>query len=584
MAAGAERMLVGEAEAPLVRVPERRRVPWAGLALAVGVGALLAVHLDAPGFFDNEGRYAEVAREMLLSGDWVTPRLDFTLFLNKPPLVYWLTALVFRVAGPTEWARLVSLGAAAVTLVATSRLGALLYGEAAGLLGGLALATCLGFVLEARTLRPDMLVTAAVVVALLCWMRAADVRARRGCWLAGLYAALGVGVLAKGLVPIAVVGVPLVATQLRAHGWRALRDLRPGLGLAVMAAIVLPWHVLVAARHPGFAWDYVVNQHLLFFLDRKLPRDSEGDSLGFFWTAFVGRALPWSLLLPLTLAEAAHGLRRDSGPAARATLFLWTWMGGLLLLFSCAPSRLEHYSIPALPAAALLAARAWQRARAGEVGRTAWVSLAVTGTTVAATGLAGVLAGRSYLARTYWIAQVPGLLALVPPAATVLAMAGVLAAFAAARRRPGVLVGTLAAVAVSFAVIVVRAEVAAEPFFSWRPLARALEAAVPADTEVVFEAPEEYQLVGGLAYYTRRRVTLLEPPGFVAPAYLAGRTDEVFLSRANFAQRWQAGEPLAFVSDPQRRREEPAGLVPGPFHLVGRFGDRWLVTRRPAAR
>jgi len=179
---------------------------------------------------------------------------------------------------------------------------------------------------------------------------------------------------------------------------------------------------------------------------------------------------------------------------------------------------------------------------------------------------------------------VPGLLALVPPAATVLATAGVLAAFAAARRRPGVLVGTLAAVAVSFAVIVVRAEVAAEPFFSWRPLARALEAAVPADTEVVFEAPEEYQLVGGLAYYTRRRVTLLEPPGFVAPAYLAGRTDEVFLSRANFAQRWQAGEPLAFVSDPQRRREEPAGLVPGPFHLVGRFGDRWLVTRRPAAR
>src|SRR5438046_955755 len=95
------------------------------------------------------------------------PHLDFALFLNKPPLVFWLAALVFRVAGPTEWARLVSVGAAVVALLATCRLGALLYGGTAGLVAGLALATSLGFVLEARTLRPDMILTATVVVALL---------------------------------------------------------------------------------------------------------------------------------------------------------------------------------------------------------------------------------------------------------------------------------------------------------------------------------------------------------------------------------------------------------------------------------
>ena len=71
------------------------------LALALGAGALLAVRLDVPAFFDNEARYAEVAREMALGGDWISPHLDFTLFLNKPPLVFWLAALVFRVAGPT---------------------------------------------------------------------------------------------------------------------------------------------------------------------------------------------------------------------------------------------------------------------------------------------------------------------------------------------------------------------------------------------------------------------------------------------------------------------------------------------------
>jgi len=85
----------------------------------------------------------------------------------------------------------------------------------------------------------------------------------------------------------------------------------------VLAAIVVPWHVAAALRHPGFAWDYVVNQHVLFFLDRKLPRDSEGDSLAFFWAAATGRAAPWVLLVPLTLAEGGAG-RHPAGHAGGA--------------------------------------------------------------------------------------------------------------------------------------------------------------------------------------------------------------------------------------------------------------------------
>src|SRR5256884_595599 len=280
----------------------------AALALALGAGALLAVRLDVPAFFDNEARYAEVAREMALGGDWISPHLDFTLFLNKPPLVFWLAAL---------------------------------------------------------------------------------------------WAALGVGVLARGLVPLVLAGLPIAAVTLRDHGWRGAARLRPGLGLLVLAAIVVPWHVAAALRNPGFAWDYVVNQHVLFFLDRKLPRDSEGDSLAFFWAAATGRAAPWVLLVPLTLAEAVRGATRRATPAAPATFLLWAWAGGLLLFFSCAPSRLEHYAMPALPAAALLAARARQRPRAGELGRAAWVYLVAGGALVAGAGIVGLLAGRALLAHTY---------------------------------------------------------------------------------------------------------------------------------------------------------------------------------------
>ncbi len=553
----------------------------AAIALSLAAGALLAVRLDLPAFFDNEARYAEVAREMLVRGDWLSPHLDFTLFLNKPPLTFWLAALVFRVAGPTEWARLVSVGAATVALYATCRLGALLYDGRVGLVAGVTLATMLGFALEARTLRPDMILTASIVVALWCW-QAALRRRRAGAWLVGLYAALGVGVLAKGLVPLVIVGLPIGVVTLREDGWRGILRLRPALGLAVIATLVLPWHVAVALRHPGFAWDYVVNQHLLFFLDRKLPRDSEGDTLTFFWAAFVGRATPWALLLPLTLGEAARGASRSGRPAARATFVVWLWAVAVLGLFSLAPSRLEHYSIPALPAAALLAGRAWERARDGELRAGAWRYLATIGTLVALAGVVGLVVGRDLLTHSYWLLQAPELLALAVPAGAVFAAAGMLLAIAALWRRPEWLVGALALATVPMLVIVLRAEVEAEPLFSWRPLARVLAAAVPPDVEVVFEAPEEYQLVGGLAYYARRRIDLLEPPRFVPPTYLAGTTGDMFLSRAAFERRWRDGERLAFVSDPQQRRDVPDGLVPAPAHVLGRFGDRWLLASFPS--
>jgi len=101
----------------------------------------------------------------------------------------------------------------------------------------------------------------------------------------------------------------------------------------------------------------------------------------------------------------------------------------------------------------------------------------------------------------------------------------------------------------------------------------------------VYEAPEEYQLVGGLVFYTGRRITLLEPPGgFIPPTYLAGQMQGMFLARSEFERRWRAGERLAFVSDSQRRRDDPQGIVPEPFHVIGRFGDRWVLSNASAAR
>ena len=554
------------------------------LALALGVGALYAYRLDVPAFFDNEGRYAAVGREMLLSHDWITPRLDATLFLNKPPLLYWLTAGLFGAIGVNEWARLTSVVASVVTLIAVCRLGTLLYDGTTGLLAGTLLASSLGFGLEARTMRPDAILVATVALAVLCWWHAerAD-PARRTRWLLGLYAALGIGVLAKGLPPVIVTAIPVGVAMLRRHGLRGIARLRPALGLAVMGAIVLPWHVAVSLRHAGFAWDYVVNQHLLFFLDKKLPRDSTGDPLGFFWIAFCLRALPWIVLVPLAAREGRAGARARCSAVEDATCFVWVWMLGVLGFFSLAPSRLEHYALPALPAAALLAARGALRLVRGDVGRGAWTAFAAL-----AIGL--VLGGGSFLALrdrlfagAYWVSQVPELPPLIVPGGVLLIAIGIPATLAAVMRRGGAFVAIVGAGAVLMLALVTVAQARAEALFSWRPIAEVVRQKVPPATEVVFEAPEEYQIVGGLTFYTGRRITLLEPPGFVPPTYLQQLAGDMFLHRADFTRRWQSGEPLVFVSDSQQRRDTADGLVPPPFRILAHFGDRWLLTNVPAA-
>jgi 4-amino-4-deoxy-L-arabinose transferase-like glycosyltransferase len=562
----------------------RTAARWgSALLIALAFAALASIRLDRPGFFDNEGRYAEVAREMLVRHDLVTPEMNETLFLNKPPLMFWLAAGAFALGAADEWARITSVLAGAFSVLLTCRLGARLFDPSTGLLAGAFLATTFGFVLEARALRPDGVLVAAVLAALCCWRAAEDApETGRGRWLVLGYVALATGFMAKGAVPVAVAAIPVIACTVRDHGWRGLGRLRPLLGLAVFFVVAAPWHVAVAARHPGFAWDYVVNQHLLFAFDKKLPRDSEGDPLIRFWSMFLSRSLPWIALVPLTVREALRGSRRAAPVPAQGSFLCWSWMGGVMLLFSLTPSRLEHYALPALPSVALLAARGWQRLRAGAVGGLGWAWLGAVATAFLAAGGFGIWRGRELLGRLYWIGDTPLLMSLVLATATVALLGGLVLGGSAVLRRPGGVVAGLAVVGIPALAIVVRAQAEVEPVFSWKPLALSIVGRVPDSAEIVFEAPEEYQQVGGLAYYTRRRIAMLEPDGgFTPPTYLEPYRDTLFLTRAEFAQRWNGPDTLAFVSNPQSRRDTPEGLVPGPFHVLARSGDRWLLINRP---
>jgi len=551
---------------------------WGAAALAALSGALYAIRLNEPGWFDNEGRFAEAAREMVASGDWVTPHVNGVALLTKPPLTQWLAALVFRVGGPSEWARVVPVACAVATIALTCRLGARLYDARTGFVAGLMLATTTGFVLEARTLRPDCLVVLAVVATIWCWHVAETgaVRLRPG-WLVAMYVVAGVGMLAKGFVPVVLAAAPIGVATLRAHGVRGVGRLRPWLGLAVFAAVVLPWHVAAAVANPGFAWNYVVNEHILFALDKKEPRDSEGDTLAFFLQMFVGRGAPWVLFAPFALRDLWGSPRNDG------TVFLLAWVAVVLGTFSVTPSRLEHYSLPALPAVALLAARACGTATATAMGAGLRLWTGALGSALVAGGLFGLRAGHALAADAYWLPQAPGLMALITPGAIVACWAGMLFLLAAIARSARAVVGAGVVGIVPFLVILVRALIEAEALFSWRPTAQSM-AGLPPATEVVFEAPIEYQIVGGLDFYLGRSVTMLEPPGgYTPPTYLEGRTEGLFITRDALDRRWTSGRPMTIVSNPQRRRDMPDGLVPPPFHVLARFGDRWILTNFPVS-
>lgn len=330
------------------------------------------VPLGAWRLFDpDEGRYAEIPREMLASGDWVIPHLNGLAYLEKPPLQYWATAVAYRAFGVHEWsARLWTAlcGALGVALVAW--LGTRLYGRTAGLLGALVLAGCGYYFLLARVLTLDMGLSCALQLALtgLVLLVAgegagagsgagaggtAGARAPRYApWLLALGVALAF--LAKGLVGILIPGAVAVLYLLLRRDWGLVLRARPWWTLLALLLLAGPWVWLAAARNPEFLRFFFVHEHFQRFLTRVHDR-YEPD--WYFIPVLLLGFLPWTTLLPRILLDAARAARGGAG----AAWMLLLWVGFVFLFFSLSQSKLIPYIVPLFPALALLAGPALER-------------------------------------------------------------------------------------------------------------------------------------------------------------------------------------------------------------------------------
>lgn len=575
-------MVTGDSTAePLAR----QLCGWIAPTVAVLViGMAFFYRLGGYPLFDepNDAQYAEVAREMVESGDWVTPRLNYVVFLNKPPLLYWLISSAFAVSGVNEFAaRLPGLLVTVGTLVLLYVMGRELFGRGTGLLALAVYASMPSTFFEARTVRPDGLLTAATLAALLAFvlaLRSDGRRRRHAIW--GLQVALAVGVMAKGIVGLLLPSFPIVAVLIAEREGRLFRQLVNPARWWPFLLLVVPWHALAAWRNTGFLWDYVVQQHFLFFFDRKVPRDSVPVALPVFWGAFFMRLFPWTVFAPVTIWHATKQLAR--GPRARfPPVLLLSWIGGVLAFFSLSPARLEHYALPALPAFALLLAELLHRWPDETVTRQRVLRVHVAALAVVFVAAGLIVPG--ILQSHRWLAPAQELPTLARLYFTILAVASG-AALIMSRRRPCLLAPVICTAALLSVPVVHRGLAAIAPLDTSASVASILATVPGDDPTLVFDAPIEYQTCAGLNYYLRRKIAMLRPRGFAAPAYLHPYEDDLFIGDDSFVDLWQR-QPVILIADPLaaslRARD---GITRGPFVVLGDAGTRRLLWNgRPSA-
>ncbi|HEU4752990.1 MAG TPA: hypothetical protein VFU47_07760, partial [Armatimonadota bacterium] len=247
--------------------------------------------------------------------------------------------------------------------------------------------------------------------------------------------------------------------------------------------------------------------------------------------------------------------------------------------FSAMSSHLEHYLMPAVPAAALMTGRLCDLWASGE-GSGSRVRLLFPGV-VLLCGLLALALLPSALRAADLGPLYPGFRGLSLAAGICFVVWGGAALVLGARQRWAGALGCAAVAALLFSAVSAYGRGLAEPYLSWRPLVRSLPAALLAESEVAYEAGEEYQLCGALNVYLNRRLTLLEPPGFIPPTYLQADVDRLFVKRDRFWREWAQGRRrILLFSDPEKAAERPDAF-PQPNWVVARAANRLVLTNRP---
>ena len=380
----------------------------------------------------DEGRYAEIAREMVASGDYVTPRLNGIKYFEKPPLQYWLTAASFEALELDEWtARLPGALAGFLTIVLVAYVGAIVASPAVGAYAAAALAGCVWPFGISHMVTLDALLTFWLALALGAFLVAQHHRAdarRQRAWMLVAWAATAGGVMTKGLVALVIPFGTLVIHTVVTGDRKPWSRLAFGRGLALFLLLAAPWFLIVSTRNPEFARFFFIHEHFERFLTTEHRRTG---AWWYFLPLLALGLLPWTGVFLFGLRQ---NWRSESGTRAFAwKRFCLIWCAFILVFFSMSGSKLPSYILPIFPAAALVIGATLEGMKVRTLARFAAL---ITATTMAL--WAGALLGWPRIVQAFADAHTPaGLLIALGTwvkLALGIAMAGYLVAWVILRR------------------------------------------------------------------------------------------------------------------------------------------------------
>lgn len=315
-----------------------------------------------PLFVPDEGRYAEIGREMALTGDYVTPYLNSIKYFEKPVFFYWLEAIAIQIGGVNLWSlRSINALLGLMGCLFTYSTARRFFGRTTGILASLILGTSTLFFVMSHTISLDLPVSVLLSSCLFSFILGTEtpMGMKRRLWFWAAAAAAACAVLTKGLIGLVFPGMIICAWITLLGDGNLLKRLYLPSSIAIFLLIAAPWHLLVSHRHPEFFQFYFIEQH---FLRYTTPEVGHYQPVWFFIPALILGLFPWSLFLPQTLVSLIPKLWRQR-KEYKIELFFFLWAMLIFLFFSFSKSKLIPYILPVFPAFAILIANYFAAAR-----------------------------------------------------------------------------------------------------------------------------------------------------------------------------------------------------------------------------
>jgi 4-amino-4-deoxy-L-arabinose transferase-like glycosyltransferase len=541
------------------------------LLLTLAISLLLGFQLGNRALWEpDEGRYSEIPREMVTSGDYITPRLNGVKYFERPPLFYWMQAAAIKVFGLHEWSLRLSTATLALLGCMTIYLAGLrMFSRRAGFIAAVVLATNIYYYQMGRTISLDMPVTAFLTIGLLAFLlgtREPPGRSRRMLmWT--FYVSAALATLSKGLIGIIIPGMVIGAWVLLLNNWRLLREIHLPSGLLLFLLIAAPWHILVSVINPEFPAYYFINEHLMS-LTTTIRRRYE--PMWFFVPVLLVGLLPWIAFLLQSIRfslPASWAARHEEKEA----LFLMLWAGLVFVFFSVSESKLVPHILPAFPPLALLIgrylAKAWRHDNAPGLRTSYWILL---GTGVALAAILGFAPQGSGDAADY-----RGELGNYLRTAAMVVVGGGVVTFVLGQIRFYLAFLSLAATTVVFLGILTTALPLLDAKNSSRQLALVLKPLLRPDTEVM----NYHRYYQDLPVYLERRITVVGYKGELEFGSENGETDAWMIDEETFWQRWQISEPVYMLTK-RIIYDQLAADHPGKFFLLAESGRNVLLANK----